>query len=39
MKNPSIDIEVDIFTGTKDFTVFTMDLTNEYIKINSDYRS
>ena len=39
MKNPSIEIEVDISTGTKDFTVFTMDLTKEYIKINSDYRS
>ena len=39
MKNPSIEIEVDISTGTKDFTVFTMDLTKEYIKINADYRS
>ena len=39
MQNPSIEIEVDISTGTKDFTVFTMDLTKEYIKINSDYRS
>ena len=24
---------------TKNFTVFSMDLTNDYIKINSDYRS
>ena len=39
MKNPSIEIEVDISTGTKEFTVFTMDLTKEYIKINSDFRS
>ena len=23
----------------KNFTVYTMDLTNEYIKINADYRS
>ena len=28
-----------IGNGKKSFTVYTMDLTNEYIKINSDYRS
>ena len=39
MKNENIDIVVDIFTGSKNFTVYTMDLTNDYIKINSDYRS
>ena len=39
MKNENLDISVDIFTGSKNFTVYTMDLTNEYIKINSDYRS
>jgi glutamate N-acetyltransferase/amino-acid N-acetyltransferase len=39
MKNENLDIFVDIFTGTKNFTVYTMDLTNDYIKINSDYRS
>ncbi len=39
MKNDNIDIEVDIFTGTKKFTAFTMDLTKKYIEINSDYRS
>ena len=39
MKNENLDIFVDIFTGSKNFTVYTMDLTNDYIKINSDYRS
>ena len=39
MKNDNIDINVDIFTGKKKFTAYTMDLTNKYIKINSDYRS
>jgi len=39
MKNSDIDINVDIGNGKKKFTVYTMDLTKEYIKINSDYRS
>ena len=39
MKNENIDLNIDISTGTKNFTVFSMDLTNDYIKINSDYRS
>ena len=39
MKNDNIDIEVDIFTGTKKFIAFTMDFTKKYIEINSDYRS
>jgi len=39
MKGLDINISVDIGNGKKSFTVYTMDLTNEYIKINSDYRS
>ena len=39
MKNSDIDICIDIGTGKKNFTVYTMDLTKEYIKINADYRS
>jgi len=39
MKGLDIKISVDIGNGKKSFTVYTMDLTNEYIKINSDYRS
>ncbi len=39
MKNNKIDISVDIGTGKKNFTAYTMDLTKKYIEINSDYRS
>ena len=39
MKNESIDLNIEISTGIKSFTAYTMDLTNEYIKINADYRS
>ena len=39
MKNYAIDIEVDISTGKKKFTTYTMDLTKKYIEINADYRS
>ena len=39
MKNKNIDLDIEISTGTKCFIVYTMDLTNEYIKINADYRS
>jgi glutamate N-acetyltransferase/amino-acid N-acetyltransferase len=39
MKNQNIDLNIEISTGIKNFTAYTMDLTNEYIKINADYRS
>lgn len=39
MKNKRIDIFVDIGSGSKSFTSFTMDLSKKYIDINSDYRS
>ena len=39
MKNYAIDIEIDISSGKKEFTVYTMDLTKKYIEINADYRS
>ena len=39
MKNESLDITVDLGLGHKKFTAYTMDLTNKYIEINSDYRS
>jgi len=39
MKNSDINISIDIGNGKKNFTVYTMDLTKEYIKINADYRS
>ncbi len=39
MKNNSIEIIIDIFTGKKNFTTYTMDFTKKYIEINADYRS
>ena len=39
MKSENIDLNIEISTGIKNFTAFTMDLTNEYININADYRS
>jgi glutamate N-acetyltransferase/amino-acid N-acetyltransferase len=39
MKNENIEITVNLFNGSKDFTTYTMDLSKEYIDINSDYRS
>ncbi len=39
MKNENIDLDIEIFTGKKNFTVYTMDFTKKYIDINADYRS
>jgi len=39
MKNENIDLNIEIFTGKKSFTVYTMDFTKKYIDINADYRS
>ena len=39
MKSNYIDLDIEIFTGKKKFTVYTMDFTKKYIDINSDYRS
>ena len=39
MKSEKIDIVIDLGVGSKNFTVYTMDLTKKYIEINSDYRS
>ena len=39
MKNENIEIDIEIFTGKKNFTAYTMDLTKKYIEINTDYRS
>ena len=39
MKSEKIDIIIDVGSGQKKFTVYTMDLTKKYIEINSDYRS
>ena len=39
MKNEKIDLFIDIGTGKKSFSAYTMNLTKKYIEINSDYRS
>ena len=39
MKNSNIEINIETFTGNKNFTAYTMDLTKKYIEINADYRS
>ena len=39
MKGEAIDIGVDIGLGRGSFTVWTCDLTKEYVAINGDYRS
>tara|TARA_B100000787_G_scaffold169855_1_gene162580 strand:- start:1240 stop:2541 length:1302 start_codon:yes stop_codon:yes gene_type:complete len=39
LKSKNIDLNIEISTGSKNFTAYTMDLTNDYIKINADYRS
>ncbi len=39
MKSSDIRLSVDVGIGNKSFTVYTMDLTKEYININADYRS
>ncbi|MDC3175278.1 bifunctional glutamate N-acetyltransferase/amino-acid acetyltransferase ArgJ [Candidatus Pelagibacter sp.] len=39
MKSENIDISVEVYTGKKDFTAYTMDFTKKYIEINADYRS
>ena len=39
MKNENIEFDIEVSTGIKNFTAYTMDLTNRYIKINANYRS
>lgn len=39
MKNKDIVIDIDVGVGTEAATVWTCDLTHDYISINADYRS
>ena len=39
MENNDIEININISSGSKNFTAYTMDFTKKYIEINSDYRS
>ena len=38
-KNLDIEIVVDVGSGKKSFTAYTMDFSKKYIEINADYRS
>ena len=35
----NIEFNIEIFTGSDNFTVYTMDFTKKYVEINADYRS
>jgi glutamate N-acetyltransferase/amino-acid N-acetyltransferase len=39
MRRPEITIRVDLGRGEKVATVWTCDLSHEYVRINADYRS
>ena len=39
MKQANLEISIEINHGNKSFTCYTMDFTQKYISINSDYRS
>ena len=39
MKSQEIDIRIELGLGKGKFTVYTCDLTKNYVEINGDYRS
>ncbi len=39
LKRKTVNIKVDLGEGVREFTVWTSDLTEDYIRINADYRS
>ena len=39
LKRKTVNIKVDLGEGVRDFTVWTSDLTEDYVRINADYRS
>jgi glutamate N-acetyltransferase/amino-acid N-acetyltransferase len=39
MKQPEITVRVDLHRGPAAASVWTCDLSNDYVRINADYRS
>ncbi len=39
LKRKNVNIKVDLGEGNREFTVWTSDLTEDYVRINADYRS
>ena len=39
LKRKTVNIKVDLGEGSREFTVWTSDLTEDYVRINADYRS
>ena len=39
MESPSINIDINLNIGLASFTVYTCDLTHDYVDINADYRN
>ena len=39
LKRKTVNIKVDLGEGVREFTVWTSDLTEDYVRINADYRS
>ena len=39
LKRKNVNIKVDLGEGSREFTVWTSDLTEDYVRINADYRS
>ena len=39
LKRKTVNIKIDLGEGGREFTVWTSDLTEDYVRINADYRS
>ncbi len=39
LKRKTVNIKIDLGEGSREFTVWTSDLTEDYVRINADYRS
>ena len=39
LQRPDVDVSVDLGSGTETSTVWTCDLSADYVRINADYRT